>query len=120
MFKRFGGMNISSKNPKALAEFYCNKLGIPMLSENPSDCNYDGVEIGFSKNEPVIWIWDENKWGKSNSGTVTFVFYCDDIDKTYEQLKNNGTELNPPVTAVWGGKELSCKDLDGNTILILE
>lgn len=118
--KSFGGINISSKNPELLAKFYNEKLGIPILTENPGQSNYDGVELGFNIKEPVIWIWDENKWGKSNFGPVTFVFLCDNLDKTYHELKEKGVELDPPITAVWGGKELIVKDPDGNNILMLE
>ena len=116
MITRFRGMNISSKNPERLAIFYRDILGIKMIED---DANYDGVTFGNDANEPIFWIWDENKWGKSNTGKVTFVFDCDDHDKTYEELRRKGAELNPPKTAVWGGKELFIKDPDGNTILIL-
>jgi len=49
------------------------------------------------------------------------VFKCDDHDKnkTYEELKQKGVSLDPPKTAVWGGKELYVKDPDGNIILLL-
>jgi len=47
------------------------------------------------------------------------VFSCDDHDKTYEELREKGGELDPPYIADWGGKELKLKDPDGNTILIL-
>ncbi len=120
MIKGFGGINISSKNPELLARFYNEKLGVPILTEDPSHCEYDGVELGFNTNEPVIWIWNENNWGKSNFGAVTFVFRCDNLDKTYHELKEKGVILDPPVTAIWGGKELNVKDLDGNNILLLE
>lgn len=117
MIIKFGGMNISSKNPETMAKFYNEKLGIPILGDDPA-C-FDGAEIGFDINQPHIWIWDENKWGKANTGAVTFVFECEDHDKTYDELKQKGGELDPPVTASWGGKELYVKDPDGNTILIL-
>jgi len=116
MIVKFRGMNISSKDPKRLALFYQDILGIKMIERDP---DYDGVTFGNNENEPVFWIWDENKWGKANAGTVTFVFDCDDHDKTYEELRQKGVELDPPKTAVWGGKELYVKDPDGNIILIL-
>jgi catechol 2,3-dioxygenase-like lactoylglutathione lyase family enzyme len=116
MIIRFGGMNISSKNPAAMVEFYNEKLGIPVLGD---EGEIDGAEIGFDIKQPHIWIWDEGKWGKANAGTVTFVFECDDHDKTYKELKQKGIKLDPPTTASWGGKELYMKDPDGNTILIL-
>ena len=116
MITKFRGMNISSKDPKQLALFYRDVLGLTMLEDDPS---YDGVTFGNSQDEPMFWIWDEAKWGKANTGTVTFVFDCDDHDKTYKELKQKGVTLDPPKVAVWGGKELFVKDPDGNTILIL-
>ena len=116
MITKFRGMNISSKDPKQLALFYRDTLGMKILEDNP---NYDGVTFGNAENEPVFWIWDENKWGAANKGSVCLVFDCDDHDKTYQELKEKGVSLDPPVTAVWGGKELHVKDPDGNTVLIL-
>lgn len=117
MIIKYHCVNISSVNSKALAKFYNEKLGIPIIE--PDD-NYDGVSLGFLKDAPVIIIWDENKWGKSSEGKVNFVFSCDDLDKTYIELKEKGVILEPPTTAVWGGKELNLLDLDGNKILLLE
>jgi catechol 2,3-dioxygenase-like lactoylglutathione lyase family enzyme len=116
MINKFSGINISSKDPKGLALFYRDVLGIKMLEDDP---NFDGVSFGNDKNEPKLWIWDENKWGKTNEGSVCLVFDCDDHDKTYQELKQKGVSLDPPKIAVWGGKELYVKDPDGNTILIL-
>lgn len=116
MIIKYQCVNISSVNPKALVEFYNEKLGIPIIEP---DANYDGVSLGFIKDAPVIVIWDENKWGKSSEGPVNFVFSCDDLDKTYIELKEKGVVLEPPTTAVWGGKELIFLDLDGNKILLL-
>ena len=116
MITKFRGMNISSKDPKRLALFYRDTLGIRMLEDDPA---YDGVAFGNAENEPVFWIWDENKWGVSNKDRVCLVFDCDDHDKTYQELKEKGVSLDPPVTAAWGGKELHVKDPDGNMVLIL-
>ena len=116
MITNFRGMNISSKAPQRLVAFYRDTLGIPVLED---DENSDGVTFGYHPDEPVFWIWDENKWGKIGTGTVCFVFDCDDHEKTYQELKAKGVELDPPKTAVWGGKELYVTDPDGNTLLLL-
>jgi len=116
MLKKFGGLIISSKEPEKLAKFYNEKLGIPILSEHADNC----VALGFSENETAVWIANGNKYGKPYDGTLNFVFICDDLDKTYEELKQNGLLLEPPVVAEWGGKELVCKDLDGNVVIMQE
>lgn len=117
MITKFHGINISSQNPELLARFYNEKLGVPILQKDED--SYDGVELGFFEGSPVIIIWDEIKWGKSSEGIVNLVFRCDDLEKTYQELKTKGVNINPPITAVWGGKELPLSDLDGNKILLL-
>jgi len=116
MITCFRGMNISSKDPKRLVTFYRGVLSIPVLEKND---DHDGVSFGNPDGGPVFWIWDENRWGKSNHGTVCLVFSCDNHLATYEELRQKGVELEPPVVASWGGMELILKDPDGNTILVL-
>lgn len=108
-------MNITSKDPKALAEFY-RAIGAPVYVEN--DC-YDGWNIGDHEKGGTICVWDENSWGKSTAGYITVVLDSDDVEKTYEEIKNRGFEFNPPRTADWGGNELVLNDPDGNIVMIL-
>ncbi|WP_151736055.1 VOC family protein ['Paenibacillus yunnanensis' Narsing Rao et al. 2020] len=116
MIIKYHCVNISSIHPKALVEFYNEILGIPIIEP---DENYDGVSMGFIEDAPVIVIWDEVKWGKSSEGKVNFVFNCDDLDRTYAELKEKITNIQPPTTAAWGGRELTFCDPDGNKILLL-
>ncbi len=116
MIKEFSCVNISSNQPEVLVKFYSETLNIPIIE---FDENYDGVALGFIKEAPTIMIWDQRKWGPSSEGKVYFVFNCDDLDKTYQELLDKGLELDPPITAVWGGKELNVLDPDGNKLLLL-
>lgn len=117
MITKFHGINVSSRNPERFVKFYNEKLGVPILQKDKD--GYDGAELGFIEGSPVITIWDENQWGKSTEGAVNFVFRCDDLDKTYKELKAKGVSIDPPITAVWGGKELQFLDPDGNKVLLL-
>ena len=117
MITRFSGINISSKNPKRLVEFYKDILKIPVLEDDP---NYDGVTFGFIKDAPVFWIWDENKWGKSNEGPVLLVFDAENLEELHKYLVSMNVNTEKPSIASWGGKELKVVDPDGNKLLILE
>jgi catechol 2,3-dioxygenase-like lactoylglutathione lyase family enzyme len=117
MITQFYGINISSQNPEQLVKFYNEKLGVPILEKDQD--SYDGAELGFLENAPVIVVWDEKRWGKSSERPVNFVFRCDDLDRTYEELKAKGLPIQPPTTADWGGKELLFEDPDGNKVLLL-
>ena len=116
MIKNFKGMNITSKNPKRLVEFYRDILGIPVIEDDP---NYDGVFLGYIKDAPLIRIWDENKWGKHTDGAVCLVFECDDHQKTYTEITQKGYEIPPPFITPWGGEKMELKDPDGNNVYIL-
>lgn len=115
MIKNFKCVNISSKDPKALADFYMS-IGAPVYIE---DGSYDGQFIGDPKQGGTVCVWDENSWGKSTEGFVTIVLETDDVHKTYEEITSKGINIDPPRTADWGGQELVFKDIDGNIVMLL-
>ncbi|MDD4356990.1 MAG: VOC family protein [Smithellaceae bacterium] len=113
MVTSFFRFNLTSDNPKALVDFYLGIIGMPLLDE--MDPNYDGVSLGFIA-EPHLCIWraDQNK--KANSGNAELVFMCDDVNKTYEELRQRGFVCDPPFKTYWGGLVLECRDPDGNLV----
>ena len=114
---RVSGINLSSKNPKRLAEFYL-KMGLAIYVDGD---NFDGWNLGQKEDENRIniWIWDENKWETSQEGFVTIVLSTEDIESEYTRLKLIIPEINPPIKASWGGTELKLEDPDGNHILVI-
>ena len=115
MIKKFACVNITSKDPKGLAEFY-RTIGVPVFVK---DENYDGWHLGNQENESSICVWDENAWGKATGGFITIVFTADDLKKTYEEIKSKGINIDPPRRADWGGQKLELNDPDGNIVTIL-
>ena len=80
---------------------------------------YEGWNIGDPEKAGYICCWNENVWGKSAAGFVTIVLSADDLQKTYEEIKAEGLDIPPPVTAGWGGLELTFQNPDGSKALIL-
>lgn len=114
MIKNFECINISSKNPKTLADFY-KSVGIPVFSGNDT-C--DGCHVGNEK-ESYTCLWDENRWGKAAGGFCTFVFKADGLQKTYDEIKAKGITIPPIKSTDWGGQELTFEDPDENKIILL-
>ena len=114
---KFSGVHITSKDPKRLALFYKDILGWTMLDDNP---DFDGVRFEGRGDDPVLWIWDENKHGTLSDGTMFFTFDCPDTDTMYQNLTEKGLVLNSPEICSWGGKEIKLTDPDGNKILLVE
>ena len=115
MIKRLACVNLSSKDPKGLAEFY-RTIGVPVFVQ---DENYDGWHLGNPGSETSICVWDENAWGKSTEGFITIVFIVDDLKKTYQEIKSKNINIDKPRRADWGGQELILKDPDGNIVMFL-
>ena len=115
MIKKLSCVNITSKDPKGLAEFY-RTIGVPVFVKG---CDYDGWNLGNPENEGSVCVWDENVWGKATEGYITIVFEADDLRKTYEEIKSKGISIDPPIKTDWGGQELILKDPDGNIVMIL-
>lgn len=71
MITKFRGINISSKDTLRFKEFYADLLCIPTLDTDfETTGDYDGTSFGFMEGAPVIFLWDENKWGKCNDGIM--------------------------------------------------
>lgn len=129
MIREFGGINLVSSDIRKAVRFYRDILKIPVLgadylgspdagaSENPD--LMDGIELGFIKNAPHLWIWDEKKWGRVCKGNVNLVFNTEDLNELYNYLKEQGVDCDPPVIMEWSGSELRVTDPDGNVLTIL-
>ena len=107
-------VNLSSKDPAALAAFY-QKLGASVRVVSDYE---DGWHLGGS--EGYVCVWDENRWGRSTVGGVTVVFRVDSLQNTCAELTAKGIALDPPHRTDWGGEKLTFKDPDGNCVIFLE
>ncbi|MCH5325418.1 MAG: hypothetical protein J1E39_09400 [Eubacterium sp.] len=116
----FIGINIYSKKPEVVFEFY-KKLGFRAVEECSPDDPWYGATLALQddKDEPVIWIW---RLGDNDSVAACnhFVFSANGkMDELYENIISAGIECDPPHTADWGGRELSLCDPEGNELLFL-
>ena len=118
MINGFSCTNLFSKNAARLIAFYHEQLGIPIQNVIVDDS--DGVHLGFLENTPTICIWDATKWGVPANGPASFVFQCDTLDATCEELHRKGLVFDPPVKFEWGTYELRLKDPDGNEVVVVE
>ena len=118
MINSFSCTNIFSNNSNRLIDFYHEKLEIPILNVIVDDS--DGVNLGFLENAPTICIWDAKKWGTPIYGTTSFVFMCENLDATCDELNKEGLVFDPPKRFEWGTYELRLRDPDGNEVVIVE
>ncbi len=118
MIDSFYCVNIFTKNVKELITFYHEKLEIPILGTLDNDTN--GVNLGFNPDAPMICVWDANNIDSPVKGAVSFVFICENLDETCEELTQKGIEFPPPIKYEWGTYELRLRDPDDNEVVVVE
>jgi len=94
------------------------KLGFTIITDQPFDDKQRWIELRVPKAETrvVLFTTDDDK---GRVGTFMNMSYtCDDLQKTYEELKKRGDEFeNPPKKEHWGNFAIF-KDSEGNRFVL--
>jgi lactoylglutathione lyase len=128
MIDRIGGIVVIVSDQQKAMEFYSQKLGF----EIKTDTSFVGIrwiEVGPKHSQSTISLMLPNVQMMSNGvveavkkgiGTETGIwFYSDDMQLTYEELKNKGVEITPPERQEGGGIMSKFKDQDRNSYSII-
>lgn len=106
----------TSDQDRALA-FYTEKLGFKLITDQPFDAKQRWIElrVGTADTRFVLFTAkDGPQPGSSFSGALA----CDNVQRTYEELKARGVEfLAEPQTQPWG-TFVVMKDVDGNQFVL--
>ena len=102
---------------RALA-FYTEKLGFKVLTDQPFNDKQRWIEmtIGGSETKFVLFTPDghEDRIGGFFNGSLA----CDNVEKTYEELKSRGVDfISEPQKQPWG-TFCMFKDPDGNQFVL--
>ncbi|HBY94278.1 MAG: VOC family protein [Ardenticatenaceae bacterium] len=110
-----------SDQDKAL-DFYVNKLGFEKLSDSRFGPEYRWIEVAPPGAETVVILakgygdWSEERVGQF----AGIVFEADDIQATYETLRDRGVHFTePPERQPWGMMQAIFGDQDGNTFVLV-
>jgi catechol 2,3-dioxygenase-like lactoylglutathione lyase family enzyme len=99
-------------------EFYTQKLGCRIITDQPFNDTQRWIELGFSGADTslVLFTMDEHKDRIGTPGHVTF--WADDVMKTYQELKAKGVEfVTEAQKADWGSFAIF-KDSEGNQFVL--
>jgi catechol 2,3-dioxygenase-like lactoylglutathione lyase family enzyme len=102
---------------RALA-FYTEKLGFRVLTDQPFDGKQRWIELSIPGAETAVVLFTP-QGHEGHVGTFSHAtFYCDDAQKTYEELGARGVEFSgPPQKQPWG-TFLKFQDPDGNQFVL--
>ena len=117
MIKAVKFVSIPVKDQNKALEFYTKKLGFQILTDQPFG-NQRWIELRIpGADTGVVLFTPPGQEGRI--GTFANIsFACDDIQKTYEELRTRGVEFQqPPKKESWGTSAIF-KDPDGNAFVL--
>lgn len=113
---KFASIPVRDQN-RAL-NFYTEKLGFTIITDQPFDGKQRWIELRIPKAETrvVLFTPDEHL---DRIGTYSGLsFACADVEKSYEDYKARGVEFEgPPQKQPWGTYVIF-KDSEGNSFVL--
>ena len=110
--------NIPVRDQKRAVEFYTQKLGFSVYTDQPFSDEQRWIELKLNGADTRITLFTTEAHEGWIGGFSNITFACDDVERTYEELKDRGVEFaGPPAKQPWGTYALF-KDPDGTTFCL--
>jgi catechol 2,3-dioxygenase-like lactoylglutathione lyase family enzyme len=124
MITRIGSVPVFVSDQDRAVAFYRDKLGFEVVFDQRYGPDFRWVAVARQKGETEIVLFhpvpsiagNQLEELKGRIGIWTgIVFLTDDIQTTYNELRERGVEFSTePKRQVWGGSEAIFSDPDGN------
>ena len=117
MIKAVKFVSIPVKDQTKALEFYTKKLGFQILTDQPFG-NQRWIELRIPGADTGVVLFTPPGQEDRIGTFANISFACDDIQKTYEELRTRGVEFQqPPKKESWGTSAIF-KDVDENTFVM--
>jgi predicted enzyme related to lactoylglutathione lyase len=118
MIKQIKFISIPVADQKRALDFYTDKLGFTIITDQPFDEKQRWIELRVPKAETRVVLFTPEGEEKRIGTMMNMSYECDDIDKTYAELKQRGVEFEgPPQKQPWGTYAMF-KDSEGNRFVV--
>jgi predicted enzyme related to lactoylglutathione lyase len=118
MIKAIKFVSVPVKDQDRALEFYTQKLGFKVVTDQPFDDKQRWIELAIPKAETKLVLFTPPGQEERIGGFSTVTFVADDVQATYELLKSRGVEfVQEPQKADWGTAAIF-KDADANQFVL--
>ncbi|HEX5437039.1 MAG TPA: VOC family protein [Gemmatimonadaceae bacterium] len=118
MIKGIKFASIPVKDQDRALEFYTERLGFRVLTDQPFDDKQRWIELGIPGAPTSLVLFTPDGHENRIGGFSNVTFYADNVQRTYEELRAKGVEfVQEPETADWGTAAVF-KDVDGNVFVL--
>ncbi len=120
MIKRIKFVSIPVADQNRALDFYTEKLGFTIITDQPFDEKQRWIELRVPKAETRVVLFTMEGDEKRVGSIMPMAFACDDIEQTYKELRARGVEfMGPPQKQHWGSYAMF-KDSEGNRFVLSE
>jgi predicted enzyme related to lactoylglutathione lyase len=118
MIKQIKFVSIPFADQNRALDFYTEKLGFTIITDQPFDEKQRWIELRVPKAETRVVLFTAEGEEKRIGTFMNMSYACDDIDKTCEELKKRGVEFDgPPKKEPWRTYAIF-KDSEGNRFVV--
>ena len=118
MIKQIKFVSIPVADQNRALDFYTDKLGFTIITDQPFDEKQRWIELRIPKAETRVVLFTAEGDEKRIGSFMNMSYTCDDIDKTYEELKKRGVEFEGPAQKQPWGTYAMFKDSEGNRFVL--
>ena len=123
MINKIGKITVYVEDQEQAKDFWLSKMGFVLKLEQPMGPNAAWIEVGPSNDEfTTLVLYSKEAMEQQNPSAVahpSILFSTSDIDAAYEQMKQNGVEVEDMLKMPFGTM-FTFKDQDGNNYLLRE
>lgn len=113
---KFLGVCVSDQD--RAVKFYTEKLGLRIRTDQPFNEKQRWIELQIPGAETGIVLFTPEGHEDRIGTFINTSIACDNLDRTYEELKSRGVEFATPPTSQPWGKFAIFKDPDGNSFVL--
>jgi predicted enzyme related to lactoylglutathione lyase len=118
MIKQIKFVSIPVADQNRALDFYTEKLGFTIITDQPFDEKQRWIELRVPKAETRVVLFTAEGDEKRIGSMMPMSYACDDIDQTYKELSGRGVEFEgPPEKQPWGTYAMF-KDSEGNRFVV--
>ena len=118
MIKAIKFVSIPVRDQDRALEFYTQKLGFEILTDQPMGPGQRWIELGIPRAETRVVLFTPAGHEDRVGGVSNVAFVSDNVEKTYQDLAAKGVEFVQPAKKEPWGTSAIFKDVDGNQFVI--
>jgi predicted enzyme related to lactoylglutathione lyase len=120
MIRQIKFVSIPVRDQKRALDFYTEKLGLTIITDQPFDQKQRWIELRIPKAETRIVLFTPEGFEERIGSFTGISLDCEDLDATYAELAARGVKFDgPPAKQPWG-KFAKFSDSEGNLFVLSE